>query len=321
MKLPTILALILLVCDADASDDLRSKVADAQEEKSLSSVLDPDVGIYGIPFGTTEEMFVARYGKPSGYVRLSWDETAMIYGRMHAFLFQKERLSGVRITMTILDWKLSQTMGGSTLFDHARWRLTNGIAKDMDLKEVKKILGDKLSTDLYRRYYYTERSLVELDFSHYTSQGEGDDAFKVCGITIQKRGVDGKDLHVIQEFGGIGAVLNRERKDNKVVISDVIWDGPAAKAGIAKNDVLLTINGIATDGKTLSEVAKLLRGPAGSKVDLVLIRDSDKTQMQISLVREIIQVHGTDADKKRLERSRQAEQGAPAQCPSAASSK
>ena len=169
------------------AQDIRDKVAAPPGVPKASEVIDPDSNIYGIPFGTTEDQFIAQFGNPMGYVRLPGGLTGMIYGRSHCFLFAGGQLTGLRISHSILDWKLIESISPSLMFDATKWRLTNGITKDMDLVQVKQILGDQLQTQQYRRSFFTQRSKVDLEFSHVLSKGEKEEAYQLFGILITAR--------------------------------------------------------------------------------------------------------------------------------------
>jgi hypothetical protein len=188
MKIIALLSSFLLAWPTSAADDIRSKVADVKDYRKVTTVIDTDKSIYDVPFGTTEDKFIQVHGKPMGYVRLSAAETTMIYGKSHAFMFEDGKLVGVRISDYILDWKLTDASQITSPFDRFRWRLSNGIEKDMTLKEAKKILGDTLVTTPYYQYrYMTDRARVELDFAHHQDNGDGDDAYSLCGIFVRVR--------------------------------------------------------------------------------------------------------------------------------------
>ena len=169
-----------------AADDVRARVA-KPSHVALTSEIDPDKGIYGIPFGTSEDGFVKRVGKPTGYLRLNSAETVLVYGRNHAFLFDGSRLRGVLISERIFDWELTRSLSAVTAFDGIRWRLNNGIAPEMSLTEVKKVLGSTLNAERYRYTYRTKKAEVELSFSHYTNEGDSDDSFKVASVFIKAK--------------------------------------------------------------------------------------------------------------------------------------
>jgi hypothetical protein len=112
----------------------------------------------------------------------------MIYGKSHAFVFEQGKLAGVRISHNIIDWKLANSLVDVTPFDGIKWRFTNGMANGMTLKEVKKILGSKLSTDRYQRHYTTERSRIELEFSRSAEADKDDDeSYKLYGVFVRTK--------------------------------------------------------------------------------------------------------------------------------------
>lgn len=172
-----------LVCYAQ---DIRAKVQTERATGQITNVIDPDSSIYGIPYGTTEDEFVAQFGNPMGYMRMSGNTTCMIYGKSHGFIFEDGKLIGVRITDLIFDWKMSLSITGQSPFDGIQWKLTNGIRAGMNLADVKRILGQSLSGDEYDKYYETSSGRVELEFAHYTDEGNTDTAHKVTGILVKK---------------------------------------------------------------------------------------------------------------------------------------
>ena len=188
MRTAIALLVALTPITADAGD-IREKVSRADEALSLTQVIDPDKSIFGIPYGITEDDFIKKLGKPMGYIRLTGTETGMLYGRSHLFLFEGGKLSGIRITSRILDWKISKSILRLTPFDRLQWKLNNGITKEMNLAEVKKILGDRLSKEKfgYQWYYTTNNAYVDLGFSHHTNEGDVDEAYIVSAILIRRK--------------------------------------------------------------------------------------------------------------------------------------
>jgi hypothetical protein len=113
--------------------------------------------------------------------------TGMIYGRTHCFLFVGGQLAGVRITHSVLDWKLVESVAPSGMFDQVKWRLSNGLTNEMTLGEIKRILGDQLNLQQYRRWFVTQRAKVDLEFSHVMCDGEEEDAYKLFSVMITPR--------------------------------------------------------------------------------------------------------------------------------------
>jgi TonB family protein len=166
------------------AQDVRSKVAPPSEKTALTNIIDPDKSVFGAPWETNEDEFISRFGSPTGYLRLSGAETVMLYGRSHAFIFTGSKLSGVRITGFVVDWRLAHVLMTRTPFDDILWRLSNGIGQGTNRADVKKILGESLKSGPYP-YFNGDQSHVELDFAHYTRDGEGEEAYKLSGIYIR----------------------------------------------------------------------------------------------------------------------------------------
>jgi predicted metalloprotease with PDZ domain len=67
----------------------------------------------------------------------------------------------------------------------------------------------------------------------------------------------------------IGVELDDKEKDMQGVVSEVIWDSPAFKAGITEGDQVLAINGIAYDADVLKDAIRA--AAAGTKPPIELI--------------------------------------------------
>jgi TonB family protein len=181
----TILVLTVSVSLDVRAQDVRSKVGPTSET-SFTNIIDPDRSLYGAQWGISEDEFISRFGNPTGYIRLNGADTAMLYGKNHAFIFTASKMSGVRISSTVLDWKLTQALLTPTPLDGIKWQLSNGIRLEMNLAEVKKLLGDNLKTDRYQRYFNSDKARIEIDFYRLSSEGEKDEAYKLSGIYIRQ---------------------------------------------------------------------------------------------------------------------------------------
>lgn len=95
---------------------------------------------------------------------------------------------------------------------------------------------------------------------------------------------DYKLKYVSTQYGGIGA--GTLFIDGKLFVNEVSEGNPAHKQDIKPGDQILKINEVEIKGKDRSEISQLLRGPKGSSLTMVLLRD-DK-EIKKSLVREEI---------------------------------
>jgi carboxyl-terminal processing protease len=105
--------------------------------------------------------------------------------------------------------------------------------------------------------------------------------------------MDPSDFRDMQEdtrsrFNGLGIEVSM--KNGLPTVVTAMEDTPAAKAGILSGDQILRINGISTDRMDLQDAINVLRGPAGAKVTLTLLRPSTKEIKDYTLQRAEIKI-------------------------------
>jgi carboxyl-terminal processing protease len=97
-------------------------------------------------------------------------------------------------------------------------------------------------------------------------------------------------MEVIEgKFGGVGIVLSLADPD-KLVVLRAIKNTPASKANIQMGDIIEKIDDVDTSTIDQEEAVSLMRGEPGTKVTLVLYRESLKQDVTVSLTRENILV-------------------------------
>src|SRR5258708_39721607 len=94
------------------------------------------------------------------------------------------------------------------------------------------------------------------------------------------------------EFAGIGTELTRHESPPKII--PPIDDTPAARAGLKPGDVILRIDGHPTEGMSLKDAVDQLRGPAGTKVRVLILRLGQRP-FEVSLTRAVIRVASVKA--------------------------
>ena len=90
-------------------------------------------------------------------------------------------------------------------------------------------------------------------------------------------------------FIGIGVEMGVHR--GQLTVITPIEDGPAIRAGIRAGDVILAVGGQPTDDLTVSDVSDLLRGPAGSAINLTVRHRGSEDAEDIVVVRGPVSVH------------------------------
>ncbi|RKG96984.1 S41 family peptidase [Corallococcus carmarthensis] len=90
------------------------------------------------------------------------------------------------------------------------------------------------------------------------------------------------------EFGGLGIEI--ARKGDRLVVVAPIDDTPAARAGIKAGDELLAIDGESTQGMDLGRALQKMRGPAGGRVLLTLMRAGFNAPRELAILRDHIRI-------------------------------
>jgi carboxyl-terminal processing protease len=97
------------------------------------------------------------------------------------------------------------------------------------------------------------------------------------------------------EFGGLG--IQVEMEDGLVRVVSPIDDTPAFHAGIKAGDMIIMLDGKPVKGMSLNDAVNLMRGKAGSKIEITLMRKGEANPLTFKLERAIIKVNSV---KQRL---------------------
>ena len=105
--------------------------------------------------------------------------------------------------------------------------------------------------------------------------------------------MDPEDFRDMQDdtrsrFNGLGIEVSI--KSGLPTVVTPMEDTPAAKAGILSGDQILKINGVSTEKMDLQDAVNRLRGPAGGRVTLTILRPATKEVKDYTLERVEIKV-------------------------------
>ncbi|MEC8917892.1 MAG: S41 family peptidase [Pseudomonadota bacterium] len=89
------------------------------------------------------------------------------------------------------------------------------------------------------------------------------------------------------EFSGVGIEVGL--RDDQLTVIAPIDDTPAARAGVQPGDRIVAIDGTPTNNLSLQEAVDLMRGEAGTDIELLLLRDGEQEPRDVTLTRESIQ--------------------------------
>jgi carboxyl-terminal processing protease len=99
------------------------------------------------------------------------------------------------------------------------------------------------------------------------------------------------------ELTGIGITISQDEKTKQLLVIAPIEDTPAFRAGILAKDIILEIDGRNTKGMDTNDAVSLIRGKAGTKVKLTILRNGRKKQFNIQRAR--IEIHPVRYSEKK----------------------
>ncbi|MDI7775738.1 S41 family peptidase [Asticcacaulis sp. EMRT-3] len=110
--------------------------------------------------------------------------------------------------------------------------------------------------------------------------------------------LDGDDYNSLKEqtsgtYGGIGLEVTGE--DGAVKVVTPMDDTPASKAGLESGDYITAINGTSILGIPLNDAVSKMKGDAGSKLTLTIVRTGKDQPFDVTLTREVITVKSVKA--------------------------
>ncbi|HET8945057.1 MAG TPA: S41 family peptidase [Dehalococcoidia bacterium] len=89
-------------------------------------------------------------------------------------------------------------------------------------------------------------------------------------------------------FQGIGAQVDQDPVTGEIVIVTPFRDSPAEKAGIKAGDVILEVDGESTEGWSVAEAVKRIRGEQGTPVTLMIRSSDGETTREVTVERDTI---------------------------------
>src|SRR5438477_12069277 len=94
------------------------------------------------------------------------------------------------------------------------------------------------------------------------------------------------------KYYGVGMTVGP--RNNKVIVIAPFVGTPAYRAGIHPGDIIIAVDGKATDNMSTSDVADLLKGPKGTTVRITILREGTDKPLEFSVVRDEIPRYSVD---------------------------
>jgi carboxyl-terminal processing protease len=101
-----------------------------------------------------------------------------------------------------------------------------------------------------------------------------------------------------QEFGGVGIEVMQDPGTKQLLVTSPLAGTPAYDAGIRAGDKILRINGQTTQGMSLQETVRRMRGKKGEPVTLTVLHEGAQKPEDVSIVRAVIHVDSVLGDTR-----------------------
>ncbi|NCC01544.1 MAG: S41 family peptidase [Clostridia bacterium] len=153
-------------------------------------------------------------------------------------------------------------------------------------------IEDKLDTlDRTISKYYLNPDEVDL-----TKLEEGIYAGYVAGLEENYTTYyTAEDFAVVMEstsgsYSGIGAYVSQNMNTGIITIANPFEGGPAAEAGMQKEDILFSVEGEEVTGVYVSKVVARMKGEPGTSVNLTVYRASEDEYIDFTIERAVVDV-------------------------------
>jgi len=101
---------------------------------------------------------------------------------------------------------------------------------------------------------------------------------------------------VESEFGGIGIQVST--RDGQLVVTSPLFGTPAYEAGIIAGDRITHIEGEETEGISIDDAIKKLKGPIGTEVTMTIYHPSTFNSEEVTVQRELVQIETVLGDER-----------------------
>ncbi len=98
------------------------------------------------------------------------------------------------------------------------------------------------------------------------------------------------ELDVSQEFGGIGIQVHIDDTSKRLTVMTPLPGTPAYESGVRAGDVIMEIESKSTEGFSITDAVKLLKGKPGDAVTIGVRHEGSVEIEQIEIVRAVIRV-------------------------------
>ncbi|HTU91885.1 MAG TPA: S41 family peptidase [Gemmataceae bacterium] len=101
------------------------------------------------------------------------------------------------------------------------------------------------------------------------------------------------------KFGGVGIQVGLDRLTRQLTVLSPMPGTPAYEAGVMAGDLIVKIDGKATENMRMSEAVDMIQGEPGQKVTLTVLHEGAKDPVELAITRAIIEVPCVLGDQRK----------------------
>ncbi len=138
------------------------------------------------------------------------------------------------------------------------------------------------------KYYINDYDKEKMTESMYTGlvYGVGDPYTSYFDIESLESFLE----HTEGTYAGIGVVITSDESDNKIKVMSTFENAPGAKSGIQPGDKIIKVNGTEVFADNSDEAIEMMKGPAGTGVNITIFRKLENRTFDVTVVRENIDI-------------------------------
>ena len=107
-------------------------------------------------------------------------------------------------------------------------------------------------------------------------------------VFISEADIEDYTFMTTGQYGGIGSLI--QKQGDYIVITEPYEGSPAQKAGLIPGDKIVKVNDRDAKGKSVSDVSAILKGEPGTKLQLEILREGNKSSQPIEIQREKVSI-------------------------------
>jgi len=169
-------------------------------------------------------------------------------------------------------------------------KVVNYYENSLSASELPKVLDSDLLRVVwgYIKNSYVDKDNIDVSKLYYGAiEGFASGLGDPYTVFLDPEKTKEFDQDINAEFEGIGAEIGI--RDGRLTVVAPMADSPAEKAGLVSGDKIYSIDNIDTTDMTIEKAAKLIRGPEGTTVTLLVLRN-EENPMEIVVKREKIEI-------------------------------